>query len=171
MKQKKIINILIVLAASSLLLVLWFQGLNRIYAHSLVFGTNIFLSPFPDIYLEVDPEIEAPTFVVHSVIDGRTGQYPQEGKLVLMPFIMILTWQILLLFNLSTRDAVRSLIENVLIFYFIQVIFLIFLTQYYNSGFIKFIYNLLMDSFYIIALFLILKDTVRFRLIRIRQRE
>jgi hypothetical protein len=167
MKQKKIINIIIVVVASSLLLFVWFQGLNKIYGHSLVFGTNIFLAPFQDTYLEMDPESEAPVFIVHSIVDGRKGSYDQDGKLVLLPFIMVLTWQILLYFNLSTRDATRSLFENILIFYFLQVIFLILLTQYYNSGIIKFLYNLLSDSFYIIALFLILKDTIRLRLIKV----
>ncbi len=167
MKQKKIVNILIVIAASALLLFLWFRGLNNVYANTLVFGSNIFLSPFQDIYLEIDPETDYPVFIVHSVIEGRTGHYPQEAKLILLPFIMILTWQILIFFNLDTKDAVRSALENLLIFYLLQVIFLILLTQYYNSGLIKFIYNLLSDSFYIFALFLILKDTVRFRLLKL----
>jgi hypothetical protein len=169
MRQKKIVNILIVIAASALLLFLWFRGLNQVYGHTLVFGTNIFLSPFQDIYLEMDTETDDPVFIVHSVIEGRTGRYPQDAKLILLPFIMILTWQILMFFNLDTKYAVRSALENLLIFYLLQVIFLIFLTQYYNSGFIKFIYNLLSDSFYIIALFLIIKDTVRYRILKIRK--
>ncbi len=169
MRQKKIVNVLIVIAASALLLFLWFRGLNNLYAHTLVFGSNIFLSPFQDVYLEMDPEAEAPVFIVHSVIDGRTGRYPQDANLILLPFIMILTWQILMFFNMKIRIAVRSTLENLLIFYLLQVIFLIFLTQYYNSGFIKFIYNLLSDSFYIFALFLILKDTVRYRLLKLNR--
>ena len=169
MRQKKIINVLIVVVVSSLLLFFWFKGLDKIYGHTLVFGTNIFLSPFQDVYLELDTEPDAPVFIVHSIIGGRKGHYPQEAKLILLPFIMILTWQILIFFNLNTRNAVRSALENLLIFYLLQVIFLILLTQYYNSGFIRFIYNLLSDSFYIIALFLILKDTVRYRLLKIRK--
>jgi hypothetical protein len=167
MRQKKIINIIIVIVASSLLLAAWYAGLHKIYAHILVFGTNIFLAPFQNIFLELDPESKAPVFLVHSVIEGRKGTYPQNADLILMPFIMILTWQVLLLFNLSSRDAVRSLIQNFLIFYGLQVIFLILLTQYYNSGFVKFLYDLLSDSFYIFALFLIIKDSIRFRLIKV----
>lgn len=169
MRQKKIVNVLIVIAASALLLVLWFWGLNKLYAHTLVFGSNIFLSPFQDVYLEMAPEAKDPVLIVHSVIDGRTGHYPQDAKLILLPFIMILTWQILMFFNMNIRIAIRSALENLLIFYLLQVIFLIFLTQYYNSGFIKFIYNLLSDSFYIFALFLILKDTVRYRLLKLNR--
>jgi hypothetical protein len=169
MRQKKIVNILIVLVASSLVLYLWFLGLNKIYGHALIFGTNLFLSPFPNIFLEMSPDSESPVFLVNSIIEGRTGQYPQNGKLILLPFVMILTWQILLFFNLTSKDAIRSALENILIFYFLQVIFLILLTQFYNSAIVRFIYNLLSDSFYIFALFLILKDAIRLRLIRVNR--
>jgi hypothetical protein len=47
-----------------------------------------------------------------------------------------------------------------------QVLFLILLTQFYNSDFVAFIYNLLIGNFYILALFLILKDSLRYRLIK-----
>ena len=107
----------------------------------------------------------APTFIVETLVNGRKGSYPQKADLILLPFIMILTWQILLFFNLQRKQATRSAWENILIFYIVQVIYVLLLTDYYNSSVVKFIYDLLMDSFYIIALFLIVKDAFRFELI------
>jgi len=57
-----------------------------------------------------------------------------------------------------------------LIFFVIQLIYVLLLTSYYNSGTIKFIYDLLLDSFYIIALFLIVKDAFKYELIGIDKR-
>jgi small-conductance mechanosensitive channel len=78
---------------------------------------------------------------------------------------MILTWQILLFFNVERKKAIRSAIENLLAFYLVQVIYVLLLTGYYGSSTIKFVYDLLMDSFYIIVLFLIVKDTFKLGLI------
>jgi hypothetical protein len=167
MKHKKWVNILMVVVVSLIFLIFWLVGFNHIYAQALKFGANLFLSPWKDIYFEMDPTSKTPTFIVHSIIGGRTGSYDQEGKLILLPIIMILTWQVLLFFNLSTDKALRSTVENVVIFYLLQVIYLLLLTQYYNSAVVKYIYDLLRDSFYILALFLILKDAIRFRLIKI----
>ena len=168
MKQKKIINVLIIVAVSSLLLFLWFLGLDRIYAEILVIGTNLFLAPWPDTLIIVEIETGAPVFIVETLFDGRKGSFPQEAKLIILPVIMILTWQVLLFFNLPLKNALRSLWENFLIFFLIQVIFLLLLTVYYKSGLAAFIYDLLMDSFYIIALFLIVKDTIKFKLIKLK---
>ena len=107
----------------------------------------------------------APTFIVQTIIDGKKGSYPQKADLILLPFIMVLTWQILLFFNLPRKYAVRSALENIIVFYLIQVIYVLLLTSYYNSGTVKFLYDLLLDSFYIIALFLIVKDAFKYQLI------
>jgi hypothetical protein len=170
MKQKLSINILIILVSSAILLVLWFIGFDWIYAQMLRFGANILLVFSSDTSIGFKVSDNAPTFVVETLINGRKGSYPQKADLILLPFIMILTWQILLFFNLSRRQATRSAIENILIFYIIQLIYLLLLTSYYNSGTIKFIYDLLLDSFYIIALFLIVKDAFKYELIGIAKR-
>jgi hypothetical protein len=170
MKQKKFINILIVIIASGLLLILWFNGLDWIYAQLLRFGASIFLLLSSGTHVGVELVKDAPTFIVNTVINGKKGSYPQQADLILLPFIMILTWQILLFFNLSRKQAVRSAIENILAFYIIQVIYVLLLTAYYNSSSIKFLYDLLLDSFYIIALFLIVKDAFKYELIGIAKR-
>jgi len=170
MKQKKLTNILIVILASGLLLVLWFNGLDWIYAQILRLGANIALIFSSDTHVGMKLTEGAPTFMIETIIDGRKGTYPQKADLILLPFIMILTWQILLFFNLPVKYALRSALENIIAFYIIQLVYVLLLTSYYNSETINFIYNLLLDSFYIIALFLIVKDAFKYELIGIAKR-
>jgi len=170
MRQKKIINILIVIVASGLLLVLWFNGFAYLYAQLLKLGANFILLFSHDSHVGLKLVDNAPTFIVNTIVEGKKGSYPQKADLILLPFIMVLTWQILLFFNLSLKNATRSAIENIIIFYVIQLIYVLFLTAYYNSSAVKFIYDLLIDSFYIIALFLIVKDSFKYELIGIAKR-
>lgn len=170
MRQKILINILIVVATSAILMVLWFNGLDWLYAQLLRAGANIFLLFSGDTHVGLKLVDKAPTFIVETIIGGRKGSYPQKADLILLPFIMILTWQVLLFFNLSRKHALRSAAENMIIFFVIQVIYVLLLTSYYNSGTVKFIYDLLLDSFYIIALFLIVKDAFKYELIGIAKR-
>jgi hypothetical protein len=170
MKQKIWVNILIVIGFSGLLLFLWFNGLDYIYAQMLRFGANLALVFSSDTHVGLKLAENSPTFIVETVINGRKGTYPQKADLILMPFIMILTWQILLFFNLTLKQALRSTAENLIVFFIIQVIYVLLLTSYYNSGVVKFMYDLLMDSFYIIALFLVVKDTFKYELIGLARR-
>jgi hypothetical protein len=165
MRQKKILNIIIVIGASGLLLVLWFNGFSYLYAQMLKLGVNILLLFSSDTHVGLKLVENAPTFIVDTVINGKKGSYPQKADLILLPFIMVLTWQVLLFFNLPLKQATRSAIENIIIFYTIQLIYVLLLTAYYNSSTIKFIYDLLLDSFYIIALFLIVKDSFKYSLL------
>lgn len=171
MRQKKIINALIVVVASGLLLILWFNGFDWLYAQMLRIGANILLIFSGDTHVGLKLVDDAPTFIIETVIKGKKGSYPQKADVILLPFIMILTWQILLFFNLNRKQAVRSALENIIAFYIIQLIYVLMLTAYYNSTGIKFVYDLLMDSFYIIALFLIVKDSFKYELIGIAKRK
>jgi hypothetical protein len=170
MKQKKLTNILIVLGSSALLAIAWFNGFDWLYAQMLRLGANVLLIFSGDTHVGLKMVDKAPAFIVETIINGRKGSYPQKADLILLPFIMILTWQILLFFNLPRKYAVRSALENIILFYIIQVIYVLLLTGYYNSGAVKFIYDLLLDSFYIIALFLIVKDAFKYELIGIARR-
>lgn len=165
MKHKTSVNILIILGASAVLLFLWFLGLKLLYARALVGLTNLFLLPWPDTYLRVFIQADSPVFEVFTLIDGKNAKYPQDTKLILLPILMLLTWQILIFFNLHWKKAWSSLLVNLGIYLGIQVIFVMLLTAYYTSPLAKYIYNLLTDSFYIIILFLIVKDTFKYRLI------
>jgi hypothetical protein len=171
MRQKKIINILIVLLASAILLVLWFNGFAWVYAQMLRIGANILLVFSNDTSVGLKMIDDAPAFVVDTIVNGRKGTYPQKADLILLPFIMILTWQILLFFNLPRKHAIRSAIENIVVFVVVQLIYVLLLTGYHNSATVKFIYDLLLDSFYIIALFLIVKDAFKYEMIGIAKRQ
>lgn len=169
MRQKRIINILIVIVASGLLLLLWFHGFSWVYAQMIKAGANVALIFSKDTHVGLKIMDNAPAFIVETLVEGKKGTYPQKAELILLPFIMILTWQILLFFNLPWKYALRSSVENIVTFYIIQVVYVLLLTSYYNSSTIKFIYNLLLDSFYIIALFLIVKDAFRYELIGVNR--
>jgi len=170
MKHKLLINILIVIIFSGLLLFLWFNGLDFVYAQTLKVGANILLVFSGDTHVGVKTIENAPAFIVETVINGKKGTYPQKADLILLPLVMILTWQILLFFNLTRKQATRSALENIIAFYIIHLIYVLLLTAYYKSSAVKFIYDLLMDSFYIIALFLIVKDAFKYELIGIAKR-
>jgi len=171
MKQKWYINIIIVLISSAVLIVAWFNGFAWLYAKLLSIGANICLAFSPDTTISLKMPNNEPTYIVKTIIDGKKASYPQKADLILLPIIMILTWHVLLFFNIARKKAIRSLTENLLAFYFIQIIYLLLLTGYYGSPAVKFIYDLLMDSFYIIILFLIVKDTFRYGLIHLTKRE
>ena len=165
MRFKTYINILLVLVISAVLLVIWIHGLNWVYSKLLVFFANVLLIVSPHTHISLENQEGEVYFIVRTIIEGRNGSYPQKATLIILPFIMMLTWQILLFINISLRKALRSTIENLVIFIFFQVIYLLILTGYYNSNADKFFFHLLVDSFYIIGLFLIVKDTIRYRLI------
>jgi hypothetical protein len=167
MRFNKYINILLVIAISAGFLVLWINGLNVVYAKILSFFTNVFLFVAERTSLSVENKTNELYFIVETVIDGRKGTYPQKAGLIILPFVMMLTWQALLFINIHWRKALRSTIENILIFMAIQIIYLLILTGYYKSDADKFFFHLLIDSFYIFGLFLIVKDAIRYRLIKL----
>jgi hypothetical protein len=171
MKQKIWVNVIIVIVSSALLLIVWSRGLDYAYGKMLTFGANTCLVFSPQTKVSLKMVNDAPNFVVKTIVDGKKGQFPQKADLILLPLIMVLTWQILLFFNIDRKKAIRSAIENLVIFYIIQVIYVLLLTGYYKSSTIQFIYDLLIDSFYIIVLFLIVKDTFRYGLIRLTRKE
>jgi len=167
MRFKRYINIILVIAISAGVLLLWINGLNVIYAKILAFITNIFLFFSTHTSLGVENKSGEIYFIVDTLINGRQGSFPQKAGLIILPFVMMLTWQILLFINIQWKKALRSTIENISIFMLIQVIYLLILTGYYNSDTDKFFFHLLIDSFYIFGLFLIVKDAIRYRLIKI----
>ena len=171
MRFKRYINILLVIGISAVLLLIWVNGLNWIYAKFINFVADIFLFFSSNTDLSVKNQNGELYFVVDTLINGKKGTYPQKAGLIILPFIMMLTWQILLFINIHWRKALRSAIENLSIFVVVQVIYLLILTGYYNSGAEKFFFHLLIDSFYIIGLFLIVKGAIRFKLIELPGRE
>jgi len=162
-KRNKIILLVLI---SLLIFIGWQYGGELIYAKFLVGTTNVSLSIVKgDSKIEYEIKQENSDdyqFKVSTLIDGRKGSYPQEVGGLLQPFVIILSWQIFLFFVINRKPAIISLATNVGVFMLVQVIFLILLTGYYTSDTQQYIFTIMIDSFYIVALILIIKDNILF---------
>lgn len=139
----------------------WTNRLEPVYARILAGGANITLSIVKtDTRIELEKESNAWQFRVHTRINGQTASFPQVFGTLMQPFVIVLSWQLFLFLALGRKQALHSLGINFGVYLILQVIFLILLTGYYTSATQKFIYEMFMDSFYIIALVLILKDNM-----------
>jgi len=143
-------------------------GAEKVYTRVLLSATNGSLNVInKGAHIELE-EItgmkEHYQFKVNAVIGGRTGSYPQKIGGMLQPFVIILTWQIFLFFILTPKTALRAFLINVGLFILIQIFFLILLTNYYSSDSARYIYTMLLDSFYIVALILIIKDNMMYNI-------
>ena len=142
----------------------WQYGVEKVYLNILTGTTNAVLSIIKDdtnIDIEETGISKTPyQFKVTTVIEGRVGSYPQEIGGLLQPTVIILTWQIFLFFVLKMRSAGRLTLINLSIFLIFQIFFLVLLTGYYTSDTQQFLYNVMLDSFYVIAVILIIKDNI-----------
>jgi hypothetical protein len=150
-----------------IIFILWQIGLEIVYTRTLTGITNATL----DIYTE-DTKIEYKKndgkyiFEVTTLFENPDnpngpklqGTYPQEVSTLMQAFVIILSWQIFLFFIVSRRTAFKSLLINLAIYLFAQVVFLILLTNYHQSKTAEYIFTMMLDSFYIIALILVIKD-------------
>jgi len=165
-------KIILLLLISVLVFAAWQAGLETAYAKVLVVTTNLSLKI---VKTETHIEFEEKEgtdglyrFRVFTVIDGREGNYPQEPGTLLQPFVIVLSWQIFLFFVLKRKAAWKSLGVNTGIYLLVQIIFLILLTGYYSSPVQQYIFTMMLDSFYIIALTLIIKDNMIYPVFRKR---
>lgn len=155
------VKVPILIAITILVYAGWQARIEPIYARILTGGTNIALSIVKkSTKIEVEKENKTYQFRVRTMIDGRKASFPQGFGSLLQPFVIILSWQLFLFFALHYKTALRAMGINLGIFYLIHVLFLILLTGYHTSAFQKYIYVMMMDSFYIIALVLVIKDNM-----------
>jgi len=143
----------------------WEFGLQNMYEKALVGTTNVVLDVIKNdthITLEKVAGKKENQFRVYTRIQGRVGNYPQETGGLLMPFVIILTWQLFLFFVIKRKDALKLFGVNVAVFVSIQIMFLVFLTNYYNSQVQKFMFEMMLDNFYIVAIILVIKDNIIF---------
>lgn len=156
-------KIFILIGISLITTVLWFVGMEVIYARLLTFSTNTMLTVSGrDSTIRVEQSDGDHLFRVYTVFDGRSAHYPQKFETLLLPAVMIIAW---LLFTFLIRSAKQSFQSTMLtfgLFFLSQMFFLLLLTAYYSSGIAKYIYDAMMDSFYIIALILIIIDYIRY---------
>lgn len=156
-------KILILIAASAVFTMLWFNGLERLWAHVLTFSSNTFISIGSDeTQIALENRDEEMIFRVTTLIDGKRGSYPQRAQSLLLPTVIVLSWLPLLFFSLPGKTAARQSFTNMAIFLLFQVFFMILLTFYYNSAFAKYLFHLMMEAFYIIALGIIIKDAFKY---------
>lgn len=163
-KAAKIVALIII---SAIVYTGWLSGLETGYTRVLVAGTNVALSIVKkDTRIELEKINNAYQFKVRTRIEGRKASFTQPFGSLLQPFVIVLSWQIFLLIAISFKSAIKAFGVNAGIFLMLQIIFLILLTGYHTSETQKFIYVLLMDSFYIIGLVLVIKDNMLYPVFR-----
>jgi len=156
-------KIIVLLFISIIIFTGWQFGLETVYTKVLVGATNISLSVVKtDTHIELEKKenTDLNQFRVYTTVDGRKGNYPQETGGFLQPFVLILSWQIFLFLILDRKTAFKSLGINIGIYFLTQVIFLIMLTGYFTSTIQQYLFDIMLDSFYIIALILVIKDNI-----------
>ena len=150
------------LAVSLVITALWFSGMEIVYARVLVFSTNTVLEiAGSNTSISVKEEDGGHLFRVHKIIDGRRANYPQKFETLLLPTVMIFAWLVFSAFYRGRKQALVSAGINVGAFMALHIIFLLLLTAYYTSGAAKYIYDVMLDSFYIIAMGIVIIDYVR----------
>lgn len=157
-------KIIVLLLISMLVFTGWQMGLENVYAKSLISLTNVCLKIVKDQthieFEKVEKGEDEYQFRIYTLFDGQLGHFPQATGTPMEPFVIILSWQVFLFFIINRKLAFRSLLVNVGVFLFIQIFFMIMLTGYHISTFQQYIYVMMMDSFYIIALILVIKDNM-----------
>jgi hypothetical protein len=163
-KRNKIILLLLI---TVLIFVLWQIGYEPIHSRILAGGTNGWLKLVgSDKSIKYEVKDSTPLYRIHIVKEGKEYTFPQEIGPLLQPTVIVLAWQLFLFFVLPWRRALRLTLINLGIFIGLQVLFLVQLTGFHTSSFQKFLYGLMVDSFYIIALILVIKDTIFYPVFR-----
>ncbi len=145
---------------------LWLNGLEVAYARVIVFSANSVLSiAGSESNITIEKEDDGHFFRVRRLIDGKWANYPQMFDTLLLPFVMILSWQVFSAFYRKQKHFLRSAGINIFFFLALQTCFLLLLTVYYTSSVSKYLYDVMLDSFYIIAMGIIIIDYIRYPLL------
>ncbi len=159
--SSKKIKFLILVAITLTIFVFWQYGLETAYARFLTGGTNVLLNIVSNnAHIAVEEVNGSHQFRVTVILEEGRRSFPQSFGSLLQPTVIIIAWQIFLFIILKRKPATQALIVNFCVFYALQILFLTFLTGYYESTVMKFIYEMLMDTFYIFAIVLIIKDNL-----------
>lgn len=157
-------KILFLIVISLLVFTGWNFGLDAAYTKTILALTNVGLkisgSESQIDFIRDDTPQKAIQYKVNIVVNHRKGSYIHEPGSYIQPFAALLSWQIFLFFILKRKQALGSLVPNLAIFVVIQVIVLIMLTGIYTSDTQSYIFKMMVDSFNIIVLILIIKDSI-----------
>ncbi len=160
-------KIILLLLISVLVFIGWQAGMEIAYARVLVATSNVGLSIVKKhTKIKLEETNGKYEFQAHVLINGKRAHYPQETGSIMQPFVIILSWQIFLFLALQWKKALKSFGVNVVIFVLVQMIFLILLTGYYDSTAQQLFYDIMLDSFYVVAVVLIIKDNLLYPVFR-----
>lgn len=151
------------LLSTLVIMSLWINGLEVAYAHVIVFSTNSVLNiAGSDAEITIEKEDGVNIFRVRRIIEGNLANYPQKFETLLLPFVSILAWQVFSAFYRKRRQSIKSAGINILMFIALQTCFLLLLTIYYTSVVARYVYDTMLDSFYITAIAIIIIDYIRY---------
>ncbi len=147
---KKIALLLTAIAVATLL---WFGGFNHLYAHALTFTTNNILSVAGRVTnIQITEQEGSNVFIVHTVIEGQQARYPLVYETLLLPTIMMLAWVGFTPWFRKRAKAIKSSAIVFLVFFSIQIAFMLLLSAYYASSAASFFYTVMQDGFFVFAL-------------------
>ncbi len=154
-------KIAILFACILVVSVIWLAGLQTLYARILVFPTNIALNiGGSNASVSVEKEDGHYYFIVYTQVQEGTARLRQQFSTILYPTIMVLAWQVFIAFVLGWKKSIASARWNLGIFFLSQVLFLLAVSFILTTPG-QFFYEMMLENFYIIALVIIIIDSIR----------
>ncbi len=154
-------KVALLLASILVVSIIWFAGLQTLYARILVFPANMVLSMGGgNASMSVEKEDGHYYFIVNTQIQDRTARLRQQFSTILYPTIMVLAWQVFTALALGWKKTKASAAWNLGIFLLSQVLFLLTVAHFLTTPGM-FLYEMMLENFYIIALVIIIIDSIR----------
>ncbi len=156
-------NILVLLLSSVIFVLLWFAGLEKIYANVLVFFANVILAILStSTSLNLMVQEGELVIIVTTVLKGVQGTFPQKLQSLLLPTVILLSWLPVLFLHLTRRSAILQSLKNAGVFFLLQILFMLILSSYYHSAVSRYLFYLFIEAFYIMAIIIIIKDALKY---------
>ncbi len=149
-------KIVILILLSLALYILWIIGLEKWYAYLLYWGSSFVLSPFSNITPVLKADLIHPDFCVAV---GQEG-YCMQLELFGLSVLLLLAWFGMRIFTIRTKRIFLRTLLIIFIFYILQVLVMSSLALYDLSFVIQQINNALRQGFAIIAVFIIIFDSL-----------
>lgn len=154
-------KVALLLASILVVTIIWFAGLQTLYARILVFPANIVLSlGGGTASVSVEKQGDHYFFIASRQKQDEISRMEQQFSTILYPSIMVLAWQLFMVMTLGWKKARTSTGWNLGIFFLSQVFFLLTITYFLTTPG-KFLYDMMLENFYIIALAIIIIDSIR----------
>ena len=139
----------------------WFAGFETVYAHIMAFFTNILLGlSGSESAVSVEHQNGAPAFEALVTINGQKATISRRIFDTLYPTIMVLSWVLFVIIINGWKNGLKAIKWTLLPFFSLQIVFLLLFTNYMASV-ANYMYYILQDSFYVIALAAIIIESIR----------